>query len=611
MTEFKEFLENFPINLEAIPHNWNVVKLADIISDIAPGFASGKHSNDSNGIPHLRPMNIDSNGKIDLSVIKYVTDDNGKNVKSNDILFNNTNSPVWVGKTALISKNEEGFAFSNHMTRIRLNDEIQSPKFYAYYINYLQNNGYLKFICTNHVNQASISTTVLANSVPFVLPPKNQISLINDKIDELFSELDNGIEELETAQKKLELYRQSLLKSAVEGELSKEWRKTQTEISETGEQLLARILKERRERWEQEKLKEFAEKGKNPPKNWQDKYPEPVQPYDSINLPKLPENWTWASLDQLAYPIRNGMSPKPNTEQKGYPILRINAVRAMKVYLDECRHLDLPYEEVKNFILKNNDILITRYNGSIDLLGVFGVVRDLDEPMLHPDKLIRAQPILGEILSNWIELAANIGHSRAYVKSRAKTTSGQTGVSGEDIKQTPIALPPLAEQLYLTNLISLELENMSNQFDSLEIMLKQASNQKLNILKDAFTGKLIPQDPNDEPAQVLLERIQQQREADALAKKSSPKIRAPKKVKKETAMSKTIFEILKTQSDWISGKDLSTAFGIKDNSTIEEIENFYEQLRTLSLEEKILVKPDQEQNKEQDLIKLKDNSDAS
>lgn len=438
----------------------------------------------------------------------------------------------------------------------------------------------------------------------FSLAPFNEQIRIADKIDELFSELDNGIEELETAQKKLELYRQSLLKSAVEGELSKEWRETQTEASETGEQLLARILKERRERWEQEKLKEFAEKGKNPPKNWQDKYPKPVQPYDSINLPKLPENWTWASLDQLAYPIRNGMSPKPNTEQKGYPILRINAVRAMKVYLDECRHLDLPYEEVKNFILKNNDILITRYNGSIDLLGVFGVVRDLDEPMLHPDKLIRAQPILGEILSNWIELAANIGHSRAYVKSRAKTTSGQTGVSGEDIKQTPIALPPLAEQLYLTNLISLELENMSNQFDSLEITLKQASNQKFNILKDAFTGKLVPQDPNDEPAQVLLERIQQQREAEALVKKSSSKKRSTsKKTKKDVSMSQSILEILQQQSDWISGQELAGLFGIDDSSDITDIENFYRELKTLTIEEKISVKPDNDLFKTQDLFK--------
>jgi type I restriction enzyme S subunit len=76
-------------------------------------------------------------------------------------------------------------------------------------------------------------------------------------------------------------------------------------------------------------------------------------------------------------------------------------------------------------------------------------------------------------------------------------------------------------------------------------------------------------------------------------------------------MSKSLLDILKNQSDWISGQDLATAFGLNGNSKIEEIEQFYEQLRTLSLDEKILVKPDQQNKKEQDLIKLKDKTDAS
>jgi len=109
----------------------------------------------------------------------------------------------------------------------------------------------------------------------------------------------------------------------------------------------------------------------------------------------------------------------------------------------------------------------------------------------------------------------------------------------------------------------------------------------------------------------LLERIQQQREAEALVKKSIPKKRSTPKVKKEVGMSKTILDILKNQSDWISGQDLATAFGLNGNSKIEEIEQFYEQLRSLSLDERILVKPDQQNKKEQDLIKLKDNTDAS
>ncbi|ENU81001.1 hypothetical protein F975_00859 [Acinetobacter sp. ANC 3789] len=586
-----------------LPKSWAISTLGEISLPSQYGFtAKAQHSGN---IHYVRTTDITS-GSIDWNNVPFcdVSSEELEKFKlyDGDILISRAGS---VGYSILV-QNPKSSVFASYLIRFR---PLINSKYFSYYLNTPQYWDLVKQksagIAVQNLNASKLSN--------FTIPiaPINEQEKIVCKVDELFSELDNGIEELETAQKKLELYRQSLLKSAVEGELSKEWRESQNEVLETGEQLLARILKERRERWEQEKLKEFAEKGKNPPKNWQNKYPEPIQPYDSINLPKLPKSWTWASLDQLAYPIRNGMSPKPNTEQKGYPILRINAVRAMKVYLDECRHLDLPFEDVKNFIIKNNDILITRYNGSIDLLGVFGVVRDIDEPMLHPDKLIRAQPILGEILSNWIELAANIGHSRAYVKSRAKTTSGQTGVSGEDIKQTPIALPPLTEQLYLTNLVSLELENMSNQFDSLEITLKQASNQKLNILKDAFAGKLVPQDPSDEPAQVLLARIQQQREAEALVKKATSKKLSASKSKKEVGMSKTILDILKNQSDWISGQDLATTFGLNGKSKIEEIEQFYEQLRTLSLNDKITVKPDQQNNKEQDLIKLKDNTDAS
>lgn len=132
----------------------------------------------------------------------------------------------------------------------------------------------------------------------FNFEPLPHQTRIVEKLEELFSDLDAGVAELKAAQKKLGQYRQSLLKAAVEGALTAEWR-AQHSPKETGAQLLARILKERRARWEAKQLAKFQEQGKIPPKDWQKKYPEPVQP-DTTDLPALPEGWVWASVDQCS-----------------------------------------------------------------------------------------------------------------------------------------------------------------------------------------------------------------------------------------------------------------------------------------------------------------------
>ncbi len=128
------------------------------------------------------------------------------------------------------------------------------------------------------------------------------------KLEELLSDLDAGVAELKAAQKKLAQYRQSLLKAAVEGALTAAWR-AKNKPTETGEQVLQRILTERRARWEAKQLAKFKEQGKTPPKDWQNKYPEPVQP-DTTDLPEVPEGWVWASVDQLSFVVR-GASPRP------------------------------------------------------------------------------------------------------------------------------------------------------------------------------------------------------------------------------------------------------------------------------------------------------------
>lgn len=579
-----------------LPPNWLEIPLKEIITiqkGKKPQNLGDKNSNRT--IPYINIAAFETG-----YIAQYApADQNIPLCKKTDTLL------VWDGARAGLSgTGAEGYIGS---TIARIESDFTYPKYLYTFISsqYSYINSRAKGTGIPHVDP------VVLGDIVFPLPPLNEQERIIEKVDGLFSELDNGIEELETAQKKLELYRQSLLKSAVEGELSKEWRETQTEVSETGEQLLARILKERRERWEQEKLKEFAEKGKNPPKNWQEKYPEPVQP-DTENLPQLPEGWVWASLDQVML-IKGGIQKKPSRApiQNKFPFLRVANVYRAQLILDEIHEIELFEGEIERYRLETGDLLIVEGNGSLTEIGRCAIWDGSIPNAVHQNHLIRARPI--QVLSQYLETWLNSSDGINYMAKLAVTTSGLYSLSVGKIAQIPVPLPPLNEQAFITIDLAAKLEQQAQQLTNLEELQNLNQLQKKNILSDAFTGKLVPQYPNDEPAQVLLQRIQQQREAEALVKKSSTKKRSTSKAKKEVGMSQTILEILQQQSDWISGQELATAFGLGGNSKIEEIEQFYEQLRALSLDDKIMVKPDQQNKKEQDLIKLKDKdkTDAS
>lgn len=577
-------------------HSWLRIELKDI-AEVLNGFAfsSSHFNNDGIGLPLIRIRDV-----IKGHTTTYY---NGNYediylVNKNEILVGmdgDFNLGLWKSLPSLLNQ---------RVCKISVkNDNYYDKQFLIYLLPpYLKAiNDATSSITVKHLSSKTLSEILLP------LPPLNEQKRIADKIDELFSELDNGIEELETAQKKLELYRQSLLKSAVEGELSKEWRETQTEISETGEQLLARILKERRERWEQEKLKEFAEKGKNPPKNWQEKYPEPVQP-DTENLPQLPEGWVWAKLEQLTT-IGTGVTPLKSKSEYytngNIPWVTSGALN--EEFVGEASHYitELAVQECRLKLYPIGTLLVAMYGegktrGKCSELTIPATINQAIAALVFYNSALKVKDYIKSYLLS------------SYEDMRRQAAGGvQPNLNLQIIGNLDIPLPPFSEQLFINEKLENSINLIENQSSNLKASLTLLNTQKRNILTAAFKGELVPQDPNDEPAQVLLKRIQQQREAEALVKKSSPKKRSTSKAKKEVGMSRSILEILQQQSDWISGQDLASAFGLSNNSEIENIEKFYEELRTLSLNDKIVIKPDCESKKEQDLIKLKDKTDAS
>ena len=139
-----------------------------------------------------------------------------------------------------------------------------------------------------------------------VVAPVREQHRIVARVEALFAKLDEAIAALRRTQANLDRYRASVLKAAVEGRLTAQWR-SENPPEESGKQLLERILAERRKRWEEDRLAEFAAKGRKAPNDWKSKYKEPVAPATS-GLPELPEGWCWATVDQIGPRDGSGMT---------------------------------------------------------------------------------------------------------------------------------------------------------------------------------------------------------------------------------------------------------------------------------------------------------------
>lgn len=573
-----EAMQRYPFANITPPLNWSLVTLEDISADVSPGFASGKHNSDGTGIPHLRPMNVDRDGQIDLNVVKSVAESNGIELQAGDVLFNNTNSAELVGKTAVVSTRETGFAFSNHMTRIRPEFGV-NPAFAARQLHFLWMVGYMKHRCTNHVNQASISSKTLAKTIPFLLPPAAEQPRIVAKLEELLSDLDAGVAELKAAQKKLAQYRQSLLKAAVEGALTADWRAKNTP-SETGAQLLQRILTERRARWEAKQLAKFAEQGKTTPKDWQKKYPEPVRP-DTSDLPELPEGWVWASVEQIASDEKYSLAIGPfgsnlkvsDYRDSGVPLVFVRSIRSGNYGGEYTKYVtEEKAEELVAHSIQSGDVLVTKMG---EPPGDADVYPENQPPAIITADCIKIRCQSDLMIAEFIKASINSEIGKRQIRPMTQGVA-QKKVSLGRFSSLAVPLPPMDEQTSIVQVLREAEREAAAQSKAIDLSLKQSAAQRQNILRAAFAGELVPQDPNDEPASVLLERIRAER-AERAKQPKTRKIK-PKEI---TPVVSQLIDVLAEAGDWVSAQEAFRRCGVADGALTERIEELYAELRKL------------------------------
>ena len=452
--------------MRELPDGWVEASVAEVSIDVSSGFASGRHNSESVGVPHLRPMNVNRNGEIDLGKVKYVAADAGdRRLAFGDVLFNNTNSPVLVGKTAAYLSHNEA-AFSNHMTRVRLHLGV-NPSFVARQLHDMWASGAFSHLISNHVNQASIASSRLASDVRLRVAPLAEQERIVSAIDEAFSKLDAGEAGLRTVRQLLKRMREAVLAAAVTGRL----------VPQDPKDTDAATL--------------IADLG--------------VESGSNLELGDLPDGWCWSTLGDVSSSAGYGSSVKCGYDAAGVGVLRIPNIQRGRLDLGDLKRAP-PGAIPDDLLLAPGDLLIVRTNGSRDLIGRSAPVTQVTG-CSFASYLIRFRLNAAVVEGEYVSLMLSSSAWRRSLEGSAASSAGQYNLSLRTLEPMVVALPPPAEQRRIVAEVDRQLSFIEACERSVAVGLARASAFRRSVLKAAFEGRLVPQDPSDEPAAVLLERL--------------------------------------------------------------------------------------------------------
>ncbi len=496
---------------DSLPTGWTTATLGTICDAPQYGWTTSASDAD-NGVKLLRSTDI-SHGTVNWETVPFCETAPSSIEKyqlhSGDIVITRTGAGV--GNSLLLGECPTS-VFASYLIRFRPHSTV-SAKYIAYF---LRSSSYRSLVSINSagIAQPNVNASKLA-SLELPLAPRNEQDAIVAEMEKQFTRLDAAVAALRRTQANLKRYRAAVLKAACEGRLVP----TEPELSlrenrhyEHAATLLERILAERRCRWEANQLAKLRASGNELSEKWKARYAVPEEPEIEV-LPTLPEGWTWATLSQLSE-IQGGIQKQPSRKpiQNSHPFLRVANVLRGRLDLSEIHQIELFKGELEKLRLEVNDLLIVEGNGSPSEIGRMAIWRGEIEGCVHQNHIIRSR-LRGGILPAYVAAYWNSPMGTSRVLNVASSTSGLYTLSVSKVGRIPIPLPPLAEQERIIAEIERRL-SVNDELDSqLEANVKRAERLRQSVLKSAFEGKLAPQDPNDEPASVLLKRIRNERDA--------------------------------------------------------------------------------------------------
>lgn len=509
------------MELGELPAGWSKATVGEVATLFRGVTYSKDQASNSPQIgmkPILRGNNI--NGELNFDDLVYVPEAliaPEQLISTGDIIFAmSSGSKHLVGKSAKARISFDG-GFGAFCGLLRATEAIN--KDFLHYV--FQGSDFRRAI--SEISKGSNINNLKREHIldfEFSCPPLAEQHRIVAKIEELFSELDQGVASLKTAREQLKVYRQSLLKNAFEGKLTAAWRAAHCDQLETATALQQRIARERQTRYQQQ-LADWQTAGQTGPKPKRPKPLPPLTAEELADLPELPEAWGWVKTGDLGT-LGTGVTPlKSRTDfYTGGTIPWVTSGALNANYVTEAS------DYVTSIALRETNLRLYPKHALLVALYGEGKTRGKCSELLieaTTNQAIAAIVLDGTaaILRPYIKWY----FQKNYGDIRLKSSGGvQPNLNLGIIENTCVPICSLAEATQLVEIIESKLSEADQLDQTLATALQQADALRQSILKKAFCGQLVKQDKNEEPATALLERIRATQHLSAKrSSRSSPK----------------------------------------------------------------------------------------
>jgi len=496
--------------MNEIPSSWIRTELENIAADTDYPIGDGDHGQikpsdyKTEGIPYIRVGDIGwgSFTKDKMVYISKSTHLNNQKSKlvPGDILIAKTGATI--GKCCIVPNEIAEANTTSSVGKVTINKKMTFPKWILYYFLTRELYDYLWSI-SERTAQPGFNNRDLKKFIIPLAPIKEQERILK-KLDKLLTQVDESKRRLEKIPVVIKRFRQSVLNAAVTGELTKDWREKNFD-TENGEQLYEKIQNHIDE-WYQKESQIALKQGKRKPKNQRSN---PKARYIVEELSGIPSNWKYSRLEDLCYLVSDGTHKTPIYLSEGKKFLSVKNVRPFRIFDTDIKYIS---NEEYDFINarcnpEKGDILYTKVGATYG----YAAKVNLDYPFSIFVSLALIKPVKEFFTSDYCELVMN--SELVFQQARSRISGiGTPDLHLIEIRDFRIPLPPQKEQAEIVKRV----ESLFKKSDEIEERYKKAKAyiDKLtqSILAKAFRGELVPQDPNDEPAEKLLERVRDEKE---------------------------------------------------------------------------------------------------